>query len=211
MRQSRLHAPAQHGRGFAVVAGEVGKLATRAAAATREITAIMTEIRSEVGLSGAAVQRSIEAVQAGAMTIDAATNALAHLTDAIEHAAQIADRVATGTNAMHAASAQLAVDVAGVSLVVEENAVASQRMQTTSQLVTSAMLPIAGLAETQASSAAAAARSAQLVGARVDDMAHAATNVRTQAESLSRSFARFELNDARRNGADRATQQVVTG
>lgn len=69
------------GRGFAVVADEVRKLAERSASATKEISALVTDVESRTVIALEAVQSGSRLAAEQSYTVDQTTRALAELQD----------------------------------------------------------------------------------------------------------------------------------
>jgi methyl-accepting chemotaxis protein len=185
-----------NGRGFAVVADEIRLLAETSAASTREIAAILAEIRNETVLAAKAMLASAEAVDGGLGLASRATSSLAAVELAVGEATRTAERVAGGTAAMREASTQVAHNIAGVSAVVDENAAAAGQMQATTGAVTSAVGPVAADAEQQSAAAEEVSASAAELAAQTNEIAVTARHVRAQAEMLEGLVARFTLDAA---------------
>jgi methyl-accepting chemotaxis protein len=185
-----------YGRGFSVVAEEIRTLAETSAASTREIAAILAEIRKETIGAAKAMVASAEAVEGGLGLASRATSSLANVEHAVGEATRTAERVAGGTAAMREASTQVADNVAGVSAIVEQNAAAAGEMQATTGAVTQAVGPVAAAAEQQSSAAEEVSASVAELAAQTNEIALTARHVRAQAEALEQLVSRFTIEDA---------------
>lgn len=185
-----------YGRGFSVVAEEIRTLAETSASSTREIAAILGEIRKETIGAAKAMVASAEAVEGGLGLASRATSSLANVEKAVGEATRTAERVAGGTAAMREASTQVADNVAGVSAIVEQNAAAAGEMEATTGAVTQAVAPVAAAAEQQSSAAEEVSASAAELAAQTNEIALTARHVRAQAETLQKLVSRFTIDDA---------------
>jgi len=184
----------EHGRGFSVVADEIRKLAETAASSTREITAILTHIRTETIGAAKAMRGSAEAVDGGLALARRATASLASIEQSVAEASKNAESVAKGTATMREASAQVAENIAGISAVVDQNAASAGEMQATTGSVTGAMTPVATFAEEQSAAAEEVSASTTELAAQTHEIATSARHVRSHAESMAALVARFTLD-----------------
>jgi methyl-accepting chemotaxis protein len=118
-----------HGRGFAVVAEEIRKLAEQSNGSTREIAAILGQIRSGTMKTSASFGSAVEVMDEGLVRATQAREALGVLIDAVIGTERIAVEVSALVDGMRTDSAAVRDAVSSVSVVAEQNAAAAEEMQ----------------------------------------------------------------------------------
>jgi methyl-accepting chemotaxis protein len=162
----------EHGRGFAVVADEVRKLAERSARATKEISVILGDIKSETGAAANALGASTGSMDSGINVSQRASKSIDRVSAAIATTSGVAQTLAAQSLEMRAASANVTENMSSTSAAVEENAAAAAEMRSTTEHVTRAMLPVAAAATSNASTAQEASASTLRLSssiAKIDD------------------------------------------
>ncbi|HTJ27634.1 MAG TPA: methyl-accepting chemotaxis protein [Candidatus Limnocylindria bacterium] len=183
----------EHGRGFAVVADEVRKLAERASGSTREIGAILEEIRRETVAAAETMRSSAATMDEGLARSGRATHALEEIDRTLEVAATSAREMAAAVRRMRDASASVAANMSSVSSVVEETAASAQQMRATTTNVGELIAPVADAAQTQSNSADIVSAAAAELATQVSEMSAMAANVRVNAEEMSKLVGGFTL------------------
>jgi methyl-accepting chemotaxis protein len=184
----------EHGRGFAVVADEVRKLAERASGSTREISAILTEIRRETVAAAETMRTSAATMDEGLARSNRATRALEEIDRTLGVAASSAQEMAAAVRRMRDASAGVSANMSSVSSVVEETAASAQQMRATTQNVGRLIAPVAAAAQTQSTSADVVSAAAAELATQVSEMSAMAANVRANAEEMSKLVTGFTLS-----------------
>jgi len=192
----------EHGRGFAVVADEVGKLAERAAAATRESSIIVEEIRRDTIRVTAAMQSSAASLERGRDLGKHAAEALGEMQAAVHTTQQLADEAKVNGEQMRAMSDALRARTADISAIVEENAAAAAQMRSRADTVLAAIGGIAEAAGEQSTAAEEVAASAAELAAQLEQISQLTDTVRTEATGLHGIVATFDFGSERTALAD---------
>ncbi len=192
----------EHGRGFAVVADEVGKLAERAAAATRESSAIIEEIRRDTMRVTAAMESSAASLDRGRSLGKNAAEALDEMQSAVRTTQQLADEAHVSGERMRAMSDALRARTADISAIVEQNAAAAAQMRSRTDTVLTAIGGIADTAGEQSTAAEEVAASAAELAAQLEQIAQLTDAVRTEATGLRGIVGTFDFGSERAALAD---------
>ncbi len=118
----------EHGKGFAVVAEEVRKLAERCSLATRDIAALVGEIRKLVGDSTSAMKEADSAVDSGAELSTKTREVLEHIVEQVEALRNPVDEVDMSAKEVQSLASAMQVAVTSVAETTEANTEASRTM-----------------------------------------------------------------------------------
>lgn len=188
----------EHGRGFAVVADEVRKLAEKSRISTSEISAILVQNRDESVRAAQAIGSAFDQVQRGSELSEQATQALAALGTAIEQTGRIAAEVATRSEQMRTASAQLTENISDVSDVIAGNTAAATSVDDRSDAVITAIRPVAATAEEQAKAAREVSDATGVLSQQLQEMtgsSHSAQQHSERLRELVGVFHNIDLKD----------------
>jgi methyl-accepting chemotaxis protein len=181
----------EHGRGFAVVADEVRKLAERSSIATREISKILGDVKSETVAAAQAMRTSSQSMDAGIAVSARASRALESVAAAISTTTGVAQALAKQADEMRAASSRVAENMTSASAAVDENSAAAAEMRSTTEHVTRAIAPIAATASANSDAANEAAASTRHLAIGISEIDITARSLRDQAEQLKVLVGRF--------------------
>jgi methyl-accepting chemotaxis protein len=123
------------GKRFGSVADEIRKLADRTANSTKEIRALIEEIRAGVNTTVMATETGSKAADAGHRQIADVTSALGRITETVSPTSQAAREIELSTEQQTTAVEQVNVAVASVAQAAKESEIATtQTVQAASQL-----------------------------------------------------------------------------
>jgi len=170
----------EHGRGFAVVAEEVRKLAEQSSAATKEIAALIENVRSNVSRTVDAIGQTAPLVEESDALSAQAGGSLAEIAESTAQVAARAEGVAQ--TALTVAQAMRAVRQAAERNVSELGA-----MKDGAQEVASAIQGVAAVSEETAASAEEMSATAEEVSASAGELAD-------MARQLNEIVGRFQVD-----------------
>jgi methyl-accepting chemotaxis protein len=123
------------GKRFAVIADEIRKLADRVGGSTKEIRALIEEIRSSVNTTVMATEGGSKAVDLGARQFVEVTTSLRQITDLLSTTAQASKEIELSTKQQSTAVEQVNIAISNVARAAKETEVSSnQTLQTAGRL-----------------------------------------------------------------------------
>lgn len=125
----------EQGKRFAVVGDEIRKLADRVGSSTKEIRALVEEIRGAVNTTILATESGSKAVDAGLHEFEAVTTGFQGIASLVSTTTQAAREIELSTKQQMTAVAQVNSAIAGAAQTSRENAASStQTLETATQL-----------------------------------------------------------------------------
>ncbi len=197
----------EQGRGFAVVADEVRKLAERVAGATKEISGLINGIQRSVESSVKVMAEGATETDAGARVAADAGVALQEILAAVGSVNSQMGRIASGSEDLRGAGAEMVSVVTDVRTVVEsvgdsvtsiagvaeQNSSATEQMRGTARSVGDAIQSIAGVAEENSAATEQVSASSEEMTAQVEEVTAAAHSLGAIADDLHAKVATFKL------------------
>jgi methyl-accepting chemotaxis protein len=183
----------EHGKGFAVVADEVRKLAEKSANATREISALVKDIRGTVNEAVSAMQAGSAEVAHGVTQANQAGVALNEILSAVEDVKRQVGEIATAARQMDTLSDNLVTATNTFSAVVEENTAATEEMSAGSSEVSRLIENIASVSEENTAAVEEVSASAEEMTAQVEEVTASAHSLAELANEFRDVVARFKL------------------
>ncbi len=183
----------EHGKGFAVVAEEVRKLAERASASTKEISALIKSIQITVSEAVDAMNQSTREVENGAKRTSAAGQALENILQAAEGVQEQAGQAAISVEQMSRVSNDLVSAADQVSTIGEGNNAATQDMAGGSDEITRAIENIASVSEQNSAAIEEVSASTEEMTAQVEEVTASAETLAEMARALQDTVDAFRL------------------
>ncbi len=183
----------EHGKGFAVVADEVRKLAERATKATKEIGGLIKTIQLTVNEAVSAMEHGASEVEAGVGLAKQAGSSLRSIQQAAEAVYQQAEQASQAAVDMNAASNELVAAVDSVSVVIEANTVATQKMADHSKEVGHAIEEIAAVSQQASAAVEEVSSASDEMAAQVQEVSASALGLAEMAKALQNVVAQFIL------------------
>jgi methyl-accepting chemotaxis protein len=182
----------EQGRGFAVVSDEVRKLAERSAAATQEITELISSVRRGVEEATRVMALGQQAVDDGYALAVKAGNSLEQIRQASGEVNTSIRQISAKAQTVDATAAELVAIIDRVGHITGENRAAAAQMTLTAHQVRKSMETVASIAEENSSASEEVSASAQEMNAQVEEMVASAQTLREMALFLDKSMAGFK-------------------
>lgn len=164
----------EHGKGFAVVADEVRKLAEQSSLATKEIAALIQNVRAIVSDTVESITTTATNAEDGVQKSTLAGNALAEILASVETVVNYAQEVESVTNEATRA-------MKNVAQSAEYNLTSSKEMQIGTQKVSRAISDVASVSEESAACAEELNKGIQEMTLSIESMSELAVELKNEA------------------------------
>ena len=175
----------EQGKGFAVVADEVRKLAERSSRATKEIAALIDEVRNVTDAAVAAMEANSQEVQAGSQLARLSGEALAEIASSVNDTTEAVARITSAVDGMSVASSTVVQAMDRIEELASANSRGADQMAAQSSDVSMAVESIAAVSEENSASA-------EQVSAATEELSAQATEVVTSASRLAGMATRLD-------------------
>jgi len=183
----------EQGKGFAVVADEVRKLAERSSRATKEIAALITEVRGVTDAAVQAMNAGSQEVQAGSALARSSGEALAEIASSVDATTAAVSRIIGAVDAMSSASGTVVSAMDRIEQLATTNSNGADRMAEQSGDVTHAVESIAAISEENSAAAEEVSAATEELSAQATEVVTSATSLATMARRLDELLGRFQL------------------
>lgn len=184
----------EQGKGFAVVADEVRKLAERSSLATKEIAGLIKGIQSTVREAVKTMNESASEVEAGVHRAGSAGRVLEDILSAAESVDKQSESAGLAAAKVSEAAIELVEAVNAVSIVIEENTEATEKMAVNSNELTQVIENIASVSEENSASVEEVSFSMKKVSDQVAGVSASASALMGMAKGLQQIVSRFKLD-----------------
>jgi len=183
----------EQGRGFAVVADEVRQLAERVASATKEIATLIEGVQGGVAASVHAMEDGVTEMRFSTEAAAEAGTALSQIMTAVDTVAGQIAEIATGSDDVKTAGAELSRRIEDIEKVAKENHTAATSMAEQAAIVGESIESIAAVAEENSASTEEVSAAAEQMSAQVEELSASTSELGRMADALREQIAAFRL------------------
>ncbi|NLU52864.1 MAG: methyl-accepting chemotaxis protein [Clostridiaceae bacterium] len=137
----------ESGRGFAVVADEIRKLAEQSAAATKEISKIISENQNQTSNAVQKAELSENILKSQNMAVANTMEVFGRISESMESLAKLVDDIMTGVEEMNAYKDDTVMSIQNISAVSEEIAASTQEVTASTEQQLSSIEQLASYAQ----------------------------------------------------------------
>ncbi len=189
----------EHGKGFAVVADEVRKLAERSRKATKEIDDLINGIQSTLKEATISMTEGAREVEIGVQRVNSSGFVLNQIMDSVAKVNGQMEQITTSVQAIRSSAAELVSSMGQVSLVVDENTVASRSMSEGSEQVMDSIHHIASVSMENSAAVERVKMSVDEMSSEVEEVATCAGSLNEVASNLKNAVERFKLAEQKQD------------
>jgi methyl-accepting chemotaxis protein len=183
----------EQGKGFAVVADEVRKLAERSSRATKEIAALIEEVRNVTDAAVQAMQDNSREVQAGSQLAQKSGAALTDIAVSVNATTSAVTRIIAAVQAMSGASSTVIGAMDRIEELATANSRGADQMAEQSGDVSHAVESIAAVSEQNSASAEQVSAATEELSAQATEVVTSATHLAHLATRLDELLGAFQL------------------
>jgi methyl-accepting chemotaxis protein len=184
----------EHGKGFAVVADEVRKLAEKSALATREIGALVQDIRATVGEAVATMQTSVTEVDRGMERSNESEQVLKEILHVIQKVHAGVVDTAGASQKLDQLSSQMVEAMDRVSHAVEKNRESSVQMEKSSHEAAQCIESMASYSEQSSAAIEQVSATTRELKEQASEMDARAAGLKEMALHLDQLVTRFKVD-----------------
>jgi methyl-accepting chemotaxis protein len=185
----------EQGKGFAVVADEVRKLAERSSRATKEIAALIAEVRIVTDAAVDAMRTGSEEVQTGSQLARRSGDALAEIAQSVDATTVAVARIIAAVDAMAGSSGTVVGAMDRIETLATANSDGADRMASQSEDVFHAVESIAAISEQNSAAAEQVSAATEELSAQATELVTSATTLSGMADRLDELLGRFRFDD----------------
>jgi methyl-accepting chemotaxis protein len=183
----------EQGRGFAVVAENVRSLAERSSQSTKEIADLIAKVQAATQEAVHVMAIGVKDVEEGRAVTQGAGEALDTIISSVRESAVQMQQIAKDVQDLSGGAARIAGSAEQIAAMAVESATAANSMAEGAGRVTEAIIQVSATSEETSASAEEVSASTEELSAQSQELAATASQVKSVAEGLDRSVARFKI------------------
>ncbi len=183
----------EQGRGFAVVADSVRGLAERSSASTKEIATLIAKVQSGTREAVEAMNLGVRDVTQGREITALAGTALESIIGSVQHSAGQMKQIATDVRDLSSAAERIVATAQNLATMADQSASGAREMAEGTGRVTEAILQVSATSEQTSATAEEVSATTEELAAQSEELAATATQMKSLADALAQSAARFRI------------------
>ncbi|MGE3074711.1 MAG: methyl-accepting chemotaxis protein [Dehalococcoidia bacterium] len=182
----------EQGRGFAVVAENVRSLAERSSDSTKEIAALISKVQAATQEAVDVMAVGVRDVEEGREVTAGAGKALDSIIASVRESAVQMQQIAKDVQDLSSGATRIVTAADQIATSAAESAEAANSMASGTSRVTEAIIQVSATSEETSASAEEVSASTQELSAQSQELAATATQVKSVAEGLNGTVAKFK-------------------